>query len=63
MATDNTLPLQKDPVRNKEILARIPVGRWGSPDDLKGIAVFLASSASDYMTGTIVPVDGGWLSR
>jgi 2-deoxy-D-gluconate 3-dehydrogenase len=63
MATDNTEALQKDPVRNKEILARIPAGRWGSPDDLKGAAVFLASPASDYVTGYVVAVDGGWLSR
>jgi len=63
MATDNTEALQKDPVRNKEILARIPVGRWGTPDDLKGAAVFLSSAASDYVTGYIVAVDGGWLSR
>ena len=63
MATDNTEALQKDPVRSREILSRIPAGRWGTPDDLKGAAVFLASSASDYLTGCIVPVDGGWLSR
>ena len=63
MATDNTEALQKDPVRNKEILARIPNGRWGTPDDLKGAAVFLASAASDYVTGYVVAVDGGWLSR
>jgi len=63
MATDNTEALQKDPVRNKEILARIPTGRWGTPDDLKGAAVFLASAASDYVTGYVVAVDGGWLSR
>lgn len=63
MATDNTEALQKDPVRSREILARIPVGRWGTPDDLKGVAVFLSSAASDYVTGYIVAVDGGWLSR
>ncbi len=63
MATDNTEALQKDPVRSKEILARIPNGRWGTPDDLKGAAVFLASAASDYVTGYVVAVDGGWLSR
>ncbi|MBP6332460.1 MAG: 2-dehydro-3-deoxy-D-gluconate 5-dehydrogenase KduD [Aminivibrio sp.] len=63
MATDNTEALQKDPVRSREILARIPVGRWGTPDDLKGAAVFLSSAASDYVTGYIVAVDGGWLSR
>ena len=63
MATDNTKPLRDDPARNKAILERIPVGRWGQPEDLKGIAVFLASAASDYMQGYTVAVDGGWLSR
>jgi len=63
MATDNTAPLRADPQRNKSILERIPTGRWGDPEDLKGIAVFLASAASDYMQGAIVPVDGGWLCR
>jgi len=63
MATDNTAPLRADPHRNQAILARIPVGRWGQPADLKGVAVFLASAASDYMHGAIVPVDGGWLTR
>lgn len=63
MATDNTQALRDDPKRNAEILARIPAGRWGDPDDLKGTAVFLASSASDYLQGTTIPVDGGWLSR
>ena len=63
MATDNTAPLRADPQRNQAILARIPVGRWGDPTDLKGVAVFLASAASDYMHGAIVPVDGGWLTR
>lgn len=63
MATDNTEALQKDPVRSKEILARIPANRWGTPDDLKGTAVFLASRASDYVTGHILAVDGGWLAR
>jgi 2-deoxy-D-gluconate 3-dehydrogenase len=63
MATDNTQPLRDDPVRNKAILDRIPAGRWGTPDDLKGIAVFLASAASDYMSGYTVAVDGGWLAR
>jgi 2-dehydro-3-deoxy-D-gluconate 5-dehydrogenase len=63
MATDNTAPLRADPVRNEAILARIPAGRWGTPDDLKGIAVFLASAASDYLTGAIINIDGGWLSR
>jgi len=63
MATDNTAPLRADPVRNKAILDRIPAGRWGEPDDLKGLAVFLASAASDYVTGYTIAVDGGWLSR
>ena len=63
MATDNTEALRKDPKRNDEILGRIPAGRWGTPDDLKGTAVFLASKAADYVTGYVVAVDGGWLSR
>ncbi len=61
--TRNTAPLQNDPVRNKTVLDRLPVGRWGVPDDLKGTAVFLASAASDYLHGTIVNVDGGWMAR
>ncbi|HSF80229.1 MAG TPA: 2-dehydro-3-deoxy-D-gluconate 5-dehydrogenase KduD [Anaerolineales bacterium] len=63
MATDNTAPLRADPKRNRAILERIPAGRWGLPVDLKGVAVFLASSASDYMHGAVVAVDGGWLCR
>ena len=63
MATDNTKPLREDPARNKAILDRIPAGRWGKPEDLQGVAVFLASSASDYMNGYTVAVDGGWLAR
>jgi len=63
IATDNTAPIRADPARNQSILARIPAGRWGTPDDMKGIVVFLASSASDYMTGFTVAVDGGWLAR
>ena len=63
MATDNTAPLRADEARNQSILERIPAERWGDPADLKGIAVFLASAASDYMQGAIVPVDGGWLCR
>ena len=62
-ATDNTAALRADPKRNAEILARIPAGRWGEPDDLAGAAVFLASGASDYVNGVILPVDGGWLAR
>lgn len=63
MATDNTAALQKDPARNKAILDRIPAGRWGKPEDLKGVAVFLASKASDYLQGYTIAVDGGWLAR
>ena len=63
MATDNTSALRSDSVRAKEILDRIPAGRWGEPEDLKGVAVFLASDASAYMHGFTVAVDGGWLSR
>jgi 2-dehydro-3-deoxy-D-gluconate 5-dehydrogenase len=63
METDNTAALRADPKRNSEILARIPAGRWGAPEDLQGAVVFLASPASDYMQGYTVAVDGGWLSR
>jgi 2-deoxy-D-gluconate 3-dehydrogenase len=63
METDNTVALRADPKRNAEILARIPAGRWGAPEDLQGAVVFLASAASDYMQGYTVAVDGGWLSR
>jgi 2-deoxy-D-gluconate 3-dehydrogenase len=63
MATDNTSALRADPVRSASILERIPAGRWGTPDDLKGVIVFLASHASDYLNGAIIPVDGGWLAR
>ena len=62
-ATTNTEALQADPVRNRQILERIPAGRWGKPEDLAGAAVYLASAASDYVTGTILTVDGGWMSR
>ena len=61
--TNNTAALQADETRSRQILERIPAGRWGAPDDLAGVAVFLASRASDYMHGAIVPVDGGWLAR
>jgi 2-deoxy-D-gluconate 3-dehydrogenase len=62
-ATSNTEALRADPQRSREILARIPAARWGEPSDLGGAAVFLASSASDYVHGAIIPVDGGWLAR
>jgi 2-deoxy-D-gluconate 3-dehydrogenase len=61
--TNNTTALQADETRNRQILERIPAGRWGEPDDIAGAAVFLASRASDYMHGAVVPVDGGWLGR
>ncbi|WP_176493146.1 SDR family NAD(P)-dependent oxidoreductase [Cobetia sp. 5-25-4-2] len=63
IATDNTEALRQDAQRSRDILARIPAGRWGSPDDLKGPVVFLASSASDYVHGTVLTVDGGWMAR
>jgi 2-deoxy-D-gluconate 3-dehydrogenase len=63
MATDNTAALRADPVRNKQILERIPLGRWGVPADLAGPVVFLASDASAYVTGHVLAVDGGWLAR
>ena len=63
IATDNTEALRNDPVRNKAILERIPAGRWGSVDDFKGAVVFLASSASDYVNGELLTVDGGWMGR
>jgi 2-dehydro-3-deoxy-D-gluconate 5-dehydrogenase len=63
IATDNTTALRNDPVRNPAILARIPAGRWGEPEDFKGVTVFLASRASDYVIGSIVVVDGGWMGR
>jgi len=63
MATDNTANLRADENRSNEILARIPAGRWGTPDDVAGAAVFLASEASDYVNGFTLAVDGGWLAR
>jgi 2-deoxy-D-gluconate 3-dehydrogenase len=63
MATDNTAQLRADAERSKSILDRIPAGRWGEASDLAGAAVFLASRASDYVNGAIIPVDGGWLAR
>ena len=63
MRTDNTAALQADETRNRQILERIPAGRWGEPEDLAGAAVFLASTASDYLHGHILTVDGGWMGR
>ena len=63
MATDNTKAIREDEKRNKEILDRIPAGRWGTPEDLAGAVVFLASKASDYVNGYTLAVDGGWLAR
>lgn len=63
MATDNTVPIRADENRNRQILERIPAGRWGDPEDLQGCAVFLASKASDYVHGYTFAVDGGWLAR
>ena len=63
MATDNTTALREDPTRSRQILERIPAGRWGTPADLAGAAVYLASPASDYVNGHVLVVDGGWLGR
>ena len=63
IATDNTQALRADPARSTAILDRIPAGRWGNADDLAGATVFLASHASDYVSGIVLPVDGGWLGR
>ena len=63
MTTDNTEALRKDEIRSRQILERIPAGRWGAPDDVTGAAVFLCSDASRYIHGQILAVDGGWLGR
>jgi 2-dehydro-3-deoxy-D-gluconate 5-dehydrogenase len=63
MRTSNTTALQQDETRNRQILERIPAGRWGEPSDLAGAAVFLASAASDYVNGEVLVVDGGWMGR
>ena len=63
MRTDNTAALQTDETRNRQILERIPAGRWGEPEDLAGAAVFLSSHASDYVNGHVLVVDGGWMGR
>jgi len=63
METDAARPLLQDPVRSKQLMDRIPAQRWGQPEDLQGIAVFLASDASSYINGYTIAVDGGWLGR
>lgn len=63
IATDNTEALRNDPERSKSILSRIPAGRWGEPEDFKGAVVYLASGAANYVNGTILTVDGGWMGR
>jgi 2-dehydro-3-deoxy-D-gluconate 5-dehydrogenase len=63
IATDNTKPLREDAARSKAIVDRIPAGRWGTPEDLMGTIVFLCSDASNYLNGTVVTVDGGWMGR
>jgi 2-deoxy-D-gluconate 3-dehydrogenase len=63
IATENTRPIREDEKRNESILARIPEGRWGTPEDIAGSCVFLSSKEADYLNGTIMNVDGGWLSR
>jgi 2-deoxy-D-gluconate 3-dehydrogenase len=63
METDNTETLRHDPVRSKAILQRIPAGRWGTAEDVAGAAVFLASASAEYIHGTVLTVDGGWMAR
>jgi len=63
MATEMNTALIHDEGRNKEILGRIPAGRWGTPEDMAGLAVFLASPASNYINGAVIPVDGGYLAK
>lgn len=63
IATDNTAALRQDSAREPAIRARIPAGRWGTPEDIAGAAVFLSAPASDYVTGHVLAADGGWLSR
>jgi 2-deoxy-D-gluconate 3-dehydrogenase len=63
ISTDNTEALRNDADRSQSILSRIPAGRWGTGEDMKGAAIFLASRASDYVHGTIITVDGGWMGR
>ena len=63
MITDNTKAIREDVKREKEILDRIPAGRWGTPEDLAGAVIFLSSKASNYVNGECIAVDGGWLAR
>ena len=63
IATANTKALREDPDRSRQILERIPAGRWGEPEDIGGTAAFLCSPAARYIHGTVIPVDGGWLAR
>ena len=63
METDNTSALRADETRNRQIMERIPAGRWGDADDLSGAVVFLSSAASDYVQGHVMVVDGGWMAR
>jgi 2-deoxy-D-gluconate 3-dehydrogenase len=63
MATDNTEALRNDPERSRQIMERIPAGRWGTPQDVAGAALFLSSRAADYVHGHVLVVDGGWMSR